>query len=267
MKRAFVLLIAIAAVAGACGAARADVMTNTMGTLPWTVYDNFPGPSLDTTKWGIDSSSTPGVVPTIGNGLTVSLKADQEYGIYALPYFNTTQFFAVEVPFSVSNQSVGGLGSLDHLSLDIDSMGNSSRGFFVAWGEEGSNSYGLGAGGSGFIAGIDSQNGAPAPGTVNGASSAATSGMLGLLYVKDTGTIYLGYDTGGGWTTLYSTSDTGWTSSDNLQFDLDAGVAGPGSLMVSLGTVNVDTVPLPASALLFAPGLLGLIGIRRRFKA
>jgi len=42
---------------------------------------------------------------------------------------------------------------------------------------------------------------------------------------------------------------------------LDGSSAGP-----ALGNVRVDAVPLPASLLLFAPGLLGLVGMRKRLK-
>jgi len=35
---------------------------------------------------------------------------------------------------------------------------------------------------------------------------------------------------------------------------------------IALSTAEVSTVPIPAAAWLFASGLFGLVGIRRRFK-
>jgi hypothetical protein len=91
----------------------------------------------------------------------------------------------------------------------------------------------------------------------------ATNGQMGINY-SNPSQINFSYNDGSGWTSLDSVA-TGWS---DVPYLLISGGSGNGSTSTSFNIeqVTISNAPVPASLLLLGPGLIGLAGLRRKFK-
>jgi len=104
-----------------------------------------------------------------------------------------------------------------------------------------------------------------------GTSYTANSGALLISYVNNV--MNLGYSSSTdptNWPTTYQSLGSSATTLDGNQFlGIVSSGGGGGKTSVDIGSLNynyvVNPVPLPSAIFLLAPGLLGLIGIKRKY--
>ena len=247
---AAVMVVAVSSVAGA----------SPMDSLNWQPYDTFPGSNLNTALWTVENSD--GTLTTGAGGLTLTPSSLSGTGnstldIAATLTISNGSFFAARVPFSITTDSAGS-GGLVTFGITLSSS-DYSKASSIGWANANNLSIdGSTLNGTAFVFSTD--HNPPA----NIQNTSITMGDLGLI--DSGGMITMYYNDGTGWYQLGAPNPTvGWAGT--LVFDLTATINKSGSLTVAVPEVDVGTpVPEPSAILFLVPGLVGLVGFRRKFK-
>ncbi len=175
--------------------------------------------------------------------LSLTATADTSFTFLTSGNSGTASFRAYYVTLSLSVADSGGFISNGSLISDVSLLpaanGHNINGSYFAWS-------------SPITTGVPVTAG-PYSTTATGSASYTDAGLLALL-------------TGTGTTSLFVSTETGTFISFSVNSPGTMSEATYAGLNASI-TYDYTPVPLPAASLLFAPGLLGLAAVRKRFKA
>ena len=216
-----------------------------MDRVNWLAYDTFSGPSLDSRRCGLPPRR-PGHGAT-GSGLTLSPASPSSTGknkveiTTTLPV-NQGNFFAVQVPFSVTSMGSPAKGGSESFEIEID---DGRKWSFIVWAN--TNHYsGNGTTYNGVLFNSDSQSNQAG----KSYATSASSGALGFISTGQTITAY--FNDGSGWRQLgNANSATG--STGNISLSLRTTIHNSGSLTVVVPSVLYSTDPCAYKALMY-PG-------------
>ncbi len=239
------------------------------GTARADFYDGFSAGAIDTTKWTVVgdagfsqtgdgvltyNSSTLGTRSVLFSNQTFSGDFKARVEFYS---FSSSTHYNAGYTGTSSNASLG-LGFNTGIQMVITRVHSPVGEIFTS-----------------FLWNVGTQT--IIDGTRVSATATTNQGQLGFRYIG--GTVYTAYnetmDPNTGWQLLgaYTSTQLGWTSDPHILLvgrtsgsHDTTGTTPDGSTHFVMDNVGASAVPVPPAVLLLAPGLAGLVALRRKFR-